>query len=90
MIDGKDKMGRVWHPFWVRCCSARYPGVSRGSTPGYYLATRRVARSPNPTGWQKVVPRGGIAARRGPPATVHGAPSILEGWKKRRRLNRSS
>jgi hypothetical protein len=42
--------GRVWHPLRVRCVSLRYPGVSRGSTPGYSRPTRWVGAAGSPEG----------------------------------------
>jgi hypothetical protein len=54
MINVKGKTGRVWYPLRVRCVSARYPGVSRGSTPGYSLATRWVGAAGNPEGCEIV------------------------------------
>jgi hypothetical protein len=54
MINVKSQMGRVWHPLRVRCVSAHYPGVSRGSTPGYSLPTRWVGAAGNPEGCEIV------------------------------------
>jgi hypothetical protein len=51
---GKDKIRWVWHLFKVRCVAARFPGVSRGSTPGYCLPTLWVGGSDNLKGCQTV------------------------------------